>query len=264
MDKTTEIKEEVTGFGERLNKHLDAAVLKLDDRAMVIEDEEHPIIDIYQIGDGWVKFKSKKTKKTWLVESSVFADSAAKRLGQSLDSNDKTKVKSEIERIASKRESQEQDGKLRLNACIQAIATGVDPDKDKVSSMLKEVWTHLEDSKWSSAIEYKIADQFSSKDVYQSLTRPFKQDGTQCEPSEFVVISSPFKSCWYTDGEYVAGSSDQIWHRAIDPIAWFGKLVEEKPTTLESYDSKEVALEPPTKEIEEATLREDEAFGYAI
>lgn len=55
----------------------------------------------------------------------------------------------------------------------------------------------------------------------------------------------------------------QIWHRAIDPIAWFGKLATEKPATLASYDKPTVELSPPTREVEEATLAEDEAFGYA-
>lgn len=179
-----------------------------------------------------------------------------------MTADEKSKVKAELERVASKQE--DSAGKVSVTICLEPIAASTGTDQERMASMLEDLWKSLETTSWESAVEYKIADQFSSKDVYQSLTRPFKQTGKICKPNEFIVISSPFKSCWYTDGEYVSGSSDQIWHRAIDPIAWFGKQLEEKPTTLESYDGKEVALDPPTKELEEATLREDEAFGYAV
>ena len=262
MEKSTKKLEEITNFGEKLNQNLKFAVLKLDDRAIVAEDKEQPIVDLYQIGDKWVKFKSKKTGKTWLVDVDQFASLAAKNLAKPLSDDEKSKVKAGLERIASK--NGDFAGKITVSVCVQPIDDGFDDDQNQIARSLNDLWKCLETTKWESATKYQITDQFMSKDVYQSLTRPFKQNGELCNPTEFIVLSSPFKSCWYTNGRYVPGSSDQVWHRAIDPIAWFGKQIEEKPTNLESYDNKEVALTPPTKELEEATLREDEAFGYAV
>lgn len=80
--------------------------------------------------------------------------------------------------------------------------------EEYVASLCKKIWTGLAtDGAWSSALEDKITDQNISRDIYHSLVNPFKQDGTQCKDGEFVVVAKPYRSCWYTEGNYIPGSS---------------------------------------------------------
>lgn len=263
-ETTVELGEEVE-FGEELNKNLTNAVFKLNPAALEREDKETSLVELYQIAEKWLKLKFKKSEKTWVIEKDAFASKASQALAKVVDDE---KLKDAITEQVTKLnqdDSSSSEAKIPAQVELQWWTSGVgEMSEEYVASLCKKIWTGLAtDGAWSSALEDKITDQNISRDIYHSLVNPFKQDGTQCKDSEFVVVAKPYRSCWYTEGNYVPGSSVQIWHRAIDPIAWFGKQVAEKPKTLTSYDSPDVALEPPTKELKEATLAEDEAFGYA-
>lgn len=254
---------EVVEFGEELNKNLSNAIFKLDPTALVRDDKVTPLIDLYQIAESWAKLKFKKSEKTWVVERDAFASKAGEALAKSIDDDEKL-----AEVVAEKATKLTQDDSSgdRVKAEVELewwVSGASEMPENAAEELCKKIWDGLARTKWSPSVEDKITDQNISREIYHSFVNPFKQDGTQCQDGEFVTIAKPLRSCWYTDGNYVPGSSVQIWHRAIDPIAWFGKLASEKPKTLTSYDSQEVALDPPTKELEEATLAEDEAFGYA-
>lgn len=263
-ETTVELGEEVE-FGEELNKNLTNAVFKLNPAALEREDKETSLVELYQIAEKWLKLKFKKSEKTWVIEKDAFASKASQALAKVVDDE---KLKDAITEQVTKLNQDDgssSEAKIPAQVELQWWTSGVgEMSEEYVASLCKKIWTGLAtNGAWSSALEDKITDQNISRDIYHSLVNPFKQDGTQCKDGEFVVVAKPYRSCWYTEGNYVPGSSVQIWHRAIDPIAWFGKQVAEKPKTLTSYDSPDVALEPPTKELKEATLAEDEAFGYA-
>lgn len=263
-ETTVELGEEVE-FGEELNKNLTNAVFKLNPAALEREDKETSLVELYQIAEKWLKLKFKKSEKTWVIEKDAFASKASQALAKVVDDE---KLKDAITEQVTKLnqdDSSSSEAKIPAQVELQWWTSGVgEMSEEYVASLCKKIWTGLAtDGAWSSALEDKITDQNISRDIYHSLVNPFKQDGTQCKDGEFVVVAKPYRSCWYTEGNYIPGSSVQIWYRAIDPIAWFGKQVAEKPKTLTSYDSPDVALEPPTKELKEATLAEDEAFGYA-
>ena len=261
-ETTVELGEEVE-FGEKLNKNLTNAIFKLDPSALEREDKETPLVELYQIAEKWLKLKFKKSEKTWIVEKDAFASKA----GQALAKVDVIEnLKDAIAEQATKL-SQDNNSESTIPAQVELqwwSSKNGEISEEYATSLCKKIWDGLvTDGVWRVAIEDKITDQNISRDIYHSFVNPFKQDGTQCKDGEFVVVAKPSKSCWYTEGNYIPGSSVQIWHRAIDPIAWFGKQITEKPKTLANYDSMEVALEPPTREMKEATLAEDEAFGYA-
>ena len=263
-ETTVELGEEVE-FGEELNKNLTNAIFKLDSVALEREDKETPLVELYQIAEKWLKLKFKKSKKTWVIEKDAFASKASQALAKVVDVQ---KLKDAIAEQVTKLnqdDSSSFEAEIPAQVELQWWTSGVgEMSEESTASLCKKIWTGLTtDGAWRSSLEDKITDQNISRDIYHSLVNPFKQDGTQCKDGEFVVVAKPYRSCWYTEGNYIPGSSVQIWHRAIDPIAWFGKRVAEKPKTLTSYDSPDVALEPPTKELKEATLAEDEAFGYA-
>lgn len=260
VDSSTSTSTDLAEFGNELNKNLTNAVFKLDPNALEAEDKETPLIDLYQISEKWIKIKFKKSGKTWTIEKDRFATSASESLTKKVDDQ---KI---VESIEEKVTEINQDGEVKIPVKVELqwwASSDNEMNDDKAKSFCKDLWTRLVDGSWSTSIEDRITDQNISRDTYHSFVRPFKQDGTQCKDGEFVVVSKPFRSCWYTNGEYVPGSSVQIWHRAVDPIAWFGKQASEKPKTLNSYDSPDVELESPSKKLEEATLAEDEAFGYA-
>lgn len=263
-ETTVELGEEVE-FGEELNKNLTNAIFKLNPAALEREDNDTSLVEFYQIAEKWLKLKFKKSEKTWVIEKDAFASKASQALAKVVDDE---KLKDAITEQVTKLNQDDgssSEAKIPAQVELQWWTSGVgEMSEGSVASLCKKIWTGLAtDGAWRSALEDKITDQNISRDIYHSLVNPFKQDGTQCKDGEFVVVAKPYRSCWYTEGNYVPGSSVQIWHRAIDPIAWFGKQVAEKPKTLTSYDSPDVALEPPTKELKEATLAEDEAFGYA-
>ena len=259
-----ELGEEVE-FGEELNKNLTNAIFKLNPAALEREDKETPLVELYQIAEKWLKLKFKKSEKTWVIEKDSFASKAGQALTKVVDDE---KFKDAIaEQVTKLNQDDDSSSETKIQAQIELqwwTSDVGEMSEEFATSLCKKIWTSLAtDGAWRSALEDKITDQNISRDIYHSLVNPFKQDGTQCKDDEFIVVAKPSRSCWYTEGNYVPGSSVQIWHRAIDPIAWFGKYIAEKPKTLTSYDSPEVALDAPTKELEEATLAEDEAFGYA-
>lgn len=258
---TIELGKEVE-FGSKLNKNLTNAIFKLDSTALEIEDKITPLVELYQIAEKWLKLKFRKSEKTWIVERDVFASKIAVVLTKI---EDVEKLKAVVAKQATNLSQDDSETKIPAQVELQWWDPNVvEMSKEDASSLCKKIWDNLVvDGAWKLAIEDKITDQNISRDIYHSLVNPFKQDGTQCKAGEFVIVAKPSRSCWYTNGQYIPGSSVQIWHRAIDPIAWFGKQITEKPKSLTSYDSLEVVLEAPTKELEEATLAEDEAFGYA-
>lgn len=264
---TTELSREVelgreVEFGEKLNKNLTNAIFKLDPAALEIEDKITPQIELYQIAEKWFKIKFKESGKTWIIEKDAFASKIAVVLTKV---EDVEKLKAIVAEQVTNLSQDDSETKIPTQVELQWWDPNVvEMSKEDASDLCKNIWNNLVvDGPWKLAIEDKITDQNISRDIYHSFVNPFKQDGTQCKNGEFISIAKPFRSCWYTNGQYIPGSSVQIWHRAIDPIAWFGKHITEKPKSLTSYDSLEVALEAPTKELEEATLAEDEAFGYA-
>lgn len=259
-----ELGEEVE-FGEELNKNLTNAIFKLNPAALEREDKETPFVELYQIAEKWLKLKFKKSEKTWVIEKDSFASKASQSLTKVVvDKKLKDAIAEQVTNL-NQDDGSSSESKIQAQIELQWWTSDVgEMSKEDASSLCKKIWDNLVvDGAWKLAIEDKITDQNISRDIYNSLVNPFKQDGTQCKAGEFVIVAKPSRSCWYTNGQYIPGSSVQIWHRAIDPIAWFGKHIAEKPKSLTSYDSPEVALDAPTKELEEATLAEDEAFGYA-
>lgn len=240
---------DIVQFTSKINKNLINAIFKLDPAALEREDGEIPLVELYQISQKWLKLKFKKSQKTWLVERDIFVENASKALVKTFDNAEG--LKEAVSASATKLlNSDDPESKIQVKVDLQPSSSDIGQlSEAEAAKLCKAIWDNLVMSgAWKLAVENKITDQNISRDIYYSLVRPFKQDGTQCRAGEFVTVAEPTRSSWYTNGEYIPKSSVQIWYRAIDPIAWFGKQLTEKPKTLDSYDSRNIALEPLSKE----------------
>lgn len=254
---------DVAEFANELNKRLVNAIFKLDPAALEREDGETPLVELYQISQKWLKLKFKKSQKTWLIERDTFAERAGKALVKKLA--DAEGLREAVSASATKLlNSDDPESKIQIEVDLQTSPSDAGQlSEEDAAKLCKVIWDNLAmTGAWKLAIEDKITDQNISRDIYHSLVRPYKQDGSQCRVDEFVTVAEPVRSSWYTNGEYIPGSSVQIWYRAVDPIAWFGEQLTEKPKTLDSYDSRETALEPPSRELvkEADDLAELDAF----
>lgn len=250
-------------FNNKLNNMLDNAVLKLYPDMINRDDNIKPLVDFYQIAENWLKLRFIKSKKTWTITKETFISGVSSLLLKPLSDSDLKTAESVVSSKASKLGSNKELDNIKIQVKLGNWDNDVTLSKEDVTIICTQIWDRLASTSWSSALEDKITDQNFSRDVYNSVIRPFKQNGEQCNPDEFVVVTKPVRSCWYTNGEYIPSSSTQLWYRAIDPISWFGQPANEKPKTLTSYDDPKVSLEAPTQSLKDATLKEDEAFGYA-
>lgn len=238
-------------FYFKLNDSLENAVLPIDGKEIEIpHGTAKPLIDLYQISSKakWVKMRFARSRKTYIASLDEFIARVKRAFFSKADRDSaRTKQNDLAKMILMAIQAQEGEDNTSNHQLAPKIEIVWNDDSTIDEKMLEDVcrhaWSILESGSWNSAIEYKITDQRLSRSVYDSLVRPFKQDGTQCKDGEFVVIEKPFRACFYNSGELIPMTTTQIWHRAIDPIAWFGKLVARKPSGDASYDDEDVELD---------------------
>ncbi len=253
-DKNTAVETlDTAEFYFKLNDELKNAVFPVDPSAIEAAYGIKPLVDLYQISsedkDGWLKMRFAKSKMTYIVHLDTFKAEARRaffnRSSKDLADADQSSLTKAVSTAVKAQylAKQESTGDQMDTPEIELIWNDDTAlDENAFEDVCQHGLTTLENGPWSSAIEYKASDQRISKTVYDSLVRPFKQDGTQCKDGEFVVIDKPFRSCFYNSGKTLPLTMIQIWHRAIDPIAWFGKPLERKPDNLGSYDLQDVSL----------------------
>lgn len=238
-------------FYFKLNDGLDNAVLPVDSTEIEASyGMAKPLIDLYQISSKakWVKMRFARSQTTYIAGLDGFISRVKRAFFSKADKDSaKTKQNDLAKTILMAIQTQEDEDSISNHQLAPTIEIVWNDDSTIDEKMLEDVcrhaWSILESGPWNSAIEYKITDQRLSRSVYDSLVRPFKQDGTQCKDGEFVVIEKPFRACFYNSGELIPMTTTQIWHRAIDPIAWFGKPVARKPSDDASYDDEDVELD---------------------
>ena len=209
-EKNTLLKQvDEAEFYFKLNDHLDNAVLPIDStKTETSHGMVKPLIDLYQISSKakWVKMRFGRSQTTYVVSLDEFAAKAKKAFFSKVD-RDSTKTKQDeiAKTILTAIQTQEDDDNVNQLAPKIEITWNDDStiDEKMLEDTCQHAWSILESGPWNSAIEYKITDQRLSKSVYDSLVRPFKQDGTQCKDGEFVIIEKPFRACFYNNGELI-------------------------------------------------------------
>ena len=242
-------------FYFKLNDNLKNAVLPVDPSEIEATYGIRPLIDLYQISFedkvNWLKTRFTKSKMTYIVHLDAY-EAEAKRAffnksSKDLADDEQSSLTKAVSAAVQTQQKAKQDSDGDQTATTQKIELiwndDIVLDENAFEDICQHSFTTLVNGPWRSAIEYKVTDQRISKMVYDSLVRPFKQDGTQCKDGEFVVIDKPFRACFYNSGKTLPLTMTQIWNRAIDPIAWFGKPLERKPDDLESYDLQDVSLD---------------------
>lgn len=254
-DKNTSVETlDKAEFYLKLNDNLKNVVFPVDPSEIEAAYGIRPLIDLYQISSedkvNWLKMRFTKSKMTYIVHLDAFKAEAKRsffnKSSKDLADDERSSLTKAVSMAVQEQQQIKQDNAGDQTATTPKIELIWNDDTALDENAFEDVCQHgltiLENGPWSSAIEYKVTDQRISKTVYDSLVRPFKQDGTQCKNGEFVVIDKPFRACFYNSGNTLPLTMIQIWHRAIDPIAWFGKPLERKPDDLESYDLQDVSL----------------------
>jgi len=273
-------------FSEDLNKRLENPVfsVKVVDFSSrpstifnrVLKREEAPF-DLYQVSESWIKVRSSKTKKTWLIERDTFvkrATEAVLKFSTSALAGEAAEALVPHAKKAAKKDELLKGAGLKVLP-LDRMAWSQEELEAKIQDY---VWDALANSTWSSQLENKVADPGATLNFISTVIAPRSLDASSAadnsklafkmldpealETAQVKIDKQP--ASFETSGDLDSETGAIIWRRALDPIIWFGREVKESPSKLEDYDKKEVALVAPTKELEEASLQEDEAFGYAI
>lgn len=272
--------EERIDFNEALNKELRTPIFStegIDFEARptlvferVLKASEVPF-DLYQVSEKWIKIRSTKTKKTWLIERDSFvkkASAAILKLNNAKATAEASEaILPQVKKAAKKDE---------IFEAIKPVVLPVDDTttKEELEAKIQEyVWDSLVQTKWSSQLEYNVADAGATIDFIATMIAPRSlvitgatQELKMLDPGSLDVAEAKVAGMpmsFETTGDVDDDTGGTVWRRAVDPILWFGKEVTKKPAKLSDYDEPSFALVQPTSNMRQASLKEDEEFGYA-
>lgn len=272
--------EERIDFGEALNKELRSPIfstegIDFESRPTsvferVLKASEVPF-DLYQVSEKWIKIRSAKTKKTWLIERDSFVKKAAaavlKLNNSKIAAEASEAILPQVKKAAKKDEILE---------AIKPVVLPVDglTTKEELEAKIQDyVWDSLAQTKWGSQLEYKVADTGATLDFIATMIAPRSlvttgatQELKMLDPESLDVAEAKvarMPMSFESSGDVDDETGGTIWRRAVDPILWFGKEVTKKPAKISDYDEPSFALVQPTSSMRQASLKEDEEFGYA-
>lgn len=269
-------------FNEELNRNLEHPIFSTNDidfagrpslsLGRVLEKNEVQF-DLYQISENWIKIRSSKTKTTWVITKDSFIKGSV-AVAYKIDSDES--VKAAVKAISPKAKNAEKDDELLgagkpIVMPLDSNTMSIDNTEDIVT---EKVWNYLCKETWSSQLDYNVADSGATIEFIASVISPRSLMNTDTssglnllDPKSNTVVQTKVNGIPMTfecNGDVDDETGQSIWRCALNPIAWFGKEAVKKPSKISDYDDPEVALDSPTDGIKLASLKEDEAFGYAV